>query len=177
MSDIENSQISEPLKDESLSLSEVGSSIKNSRESQNLSTKELAEMLKIGEEQLIAVEQGQAELLPEKVFVKAMIRRISEKLGIEVKLGDESPITNDSTKTEEVKKKESNIIDKKIVAVASITSLSILTLLLGISLPSIIINSFYSKEKTNPNPTTPSTELNNQSPFKLDSSLNPELTN
>ncbi len=61
----------------------VGCFIKEARQGRNESTEKLAKELKIGEGQLIAIENGRTDLLPEKVFVRAMIRRISEKLGLD----------------------------------------------------------------------------------------------
>ena len=51
--------------------------------SRNQSIGELASDLKIGAHQLEAIEEGNEEKLPEKVFVKAMIRRISQKLNLD----------------------------------------------------------------------------------------------
>jgi len=63
-------------------LVQIGELLRKSRLERNISIKELANSLRIGEEQLTAIESGQKELLPESVFVKAMIRRIAEKLAI-----------------------------------------------------------------------------------------------
>ena len=65
------------------SLKRVGNFIKEARISRNLSIEELASDLKIGTHQLQAIEGGNEENLPEKVFIKAMVRRISEKLKID----------------------------------------------------------------------------------------------
>ena len=43
----------------------------------------MASDLKIGAHQLQAIEEGNEEKLPEKVFVKAMISRISQKLKLD----------------------------------------------------------------------------------------------
>tara|TARA_B100000700_G_C14485256_1_gene597051 strand:+ start:52 stop:558 length:507 start_codon:yes stop_codon:yes gene_type:complete len=64
-------------------LQKAGSFIKEARQGRSTSIEELSESLRIGKEQLIALENGQEELLPERVFVKAMIRRVSEKLNID----------------------------------------------------------------------------------------------
>ena len=66
-----------------ISLKEIGKILKESRESKNLSISEVSDSLKIGEEQLDALEKGEEDFLPEMVFVKAMIRRVCEKLKIE----------------------------------------------------------------------------------------------
>ena len=64
-------------------LSKVGSEIKQAREKQQIPISFLAESLKIGEEQLIALEGGDESLLPEKVFIKGMISRVAEKLNLD----------------------------------------------------------------------------------------------
>ena len=65
------------------SLKRIGNFIKEARISRNLTVSELASNLKIGDHQLQAIEEGREDLLPEKVFIKAMVRRISEKLKID----------------------------------------------------------------------------------------------
>ena len=64
-------------------LKSIGNFIKEARISRNQSIEELASDLKIGSHQLQAIEEGNEDLLPEKVFIKAMVRRISEKLKID----------------------------------------------------------------------------------------------
>ncbi len=70
-------------KGENSSLKRIGNFIKESRLSRNQSIEDLASDLKIGTHQLQAIEEGNEEKLPEKVFVKAMIRRISQKLKLD----------------------------------------------------------------------------------------------
>ena len=65
------------------SLKRIGNFIKEARLSKNQSIEELASDLKIGAHQLKAIEEGNEEKLPEKVFVKAMVRRISQKLKLD----------------------------------------------------------------------------------------------
>ena len=67
-----------------MSLKKIGNTIKEARLSKNQSVNELASNLKISEHQLKAIEEGREDLLPEKVFVKAMIKKISEKLKIDI---------------------------------------------------------------------------------------------
>ena len=67
-------------KEEDSSLKRIGNFIKEARLSRDQSVEELASDLKIGSHQLKAIEEGNEEKLPEKVFIKAMIRRISQKL-------------------------------------------------------------------------------------------------
>ena len=67
-----------------MSLKKIGDLIKEARLNKNQSINELASNLKISEQQLRAIEDGRDDLLPERVFVKAMIKKISEKLKIEM---------------------------------------------------------------------------------------------
>ena len=74
---------SDNIPSNSSSLKRIGNFIKEARISRNQSIEELASDLKIGAHQLQAIEEGNEDLLPEKVFIKAMVRRISEKLKID----------------------------------------------------------------------------------------------
>ncbi|MDC3031955.1 helix-turn-helix domain-containing protein, partial [Prochlorococcus sp. AH-716-P08] len=65
------------------SLKRIGNFIKEARLSREQSIEELASDLKIGSHQLKAIEEGNEEELPEKVFIKAMVRRISQKLKLD----------------------------------------------------------------------------------------------
>jgi len=67
----------------SISLKRIGNLIKEARLKNNDSISQLATDLKISAQQFQAIEEGQEELLPEKVFVKAMIKRISERLKLD----------------------------------------------------------------------------------------------
>ena len=89
-------------KGENSSLKRIGNFIKEARLSRNQSTEELASDLKIGAHQLEAIEEGDEEKLPEKVFVKAMVRRISQKL----KLDTEFIMNEFNTERKEVKIEE-----------------------------------------------------------------------
>ncbi len=64
-------------------LQKIGNFIKEARLSRNQSVSELATDLKISIQQLKAIEEGREDLLPESVFVKAMIKRISERLKLD----------------------------------------------------------------------------------------------
>ena len=70
-------------KREQSSLKRIGNFIKEARLSRDQSIEELAADLKIGAHQLKAIEEGNEEELPEKVFIKAMVRRISQKLKLD----------------------------------------------------------------------------------------------
>ena len=65
-------------------LQKIGRLIRETREGRDLSIEELAGSLRIGQEQLIALENGEEHLLPEKVFIKAMIMRVSERLHLDL---------------------------------------------------------------------------------------------
>ena len=80
-------------------LKKIGNLIKEARLSRDQSVEELASVLKIGVHQLKAIEDGNEEVLPEEVFVKAMVRRISQKLKL-----DTAFIMNEfKTESEELK--------------------------------------------------------------------------
>ena len=64
-------------------LQKVGEFLREARQGRNLSIDDLSSSLRIGKEQLIALEQGEEESLPEKVFIRAMVRRIAEKLNLD----------------------------------------------------------------------------------------------
>ena len=84
------------------SLNRIGNFIKEARLSRDQSIEDLASDLKIGAHQLKAIEEGNKEQLPEEVFVKAMIRRISQKL----KLDTEFIMNELNTKRKDVKIEE-----------------------------------------------------------------------
>ncbi len=84
------------------SLKRIGNFIKEARLSRDQSVEELASDLKIGSHQLKAIEEGNEEVLPEKVFIKAMVRRISQKL----KLDTEFIMNEFKTEREEIKIEE-----------------------------------------------------------------------
>ena len=85
------------------SLKRIGNFIKEARLSKNQSIEELASDLKIGAHQLEAIEEGNEEKLPEKVFIKAMIRRISQKLKLDTEfLMDEFKTERKEVKIEEI---------------------------------------------------------------------------
>ncbi len=64
-------------------LQKVGEFLREARQSRNLSVEDLSSSLRIGQEQLVAIEEGDEKSLPEKVFIRAMVRRISEKLDLD----------------------------------------------------------------------------------------------
>ena len=68
---------------ENSSLKRIGNFIREARLSRDQSIEELASNLKIGVHQLKAIEDGNKDMLPEQVFIKAMVRRISQKLKLD----------------------------------------------------------------------------------------------
>ena len=89
-------------KREVFSLIRIGNLIKEARLSRNQSIEELASDLKIGAHQLRAIEEGNEDELPEKVFVQAMVRRIAQKL----KLNTEFIMDEFKSKRKDVQIKE-----------------------------------------------------------------------
>ena len=86
-----------------MSLKKIGNILKEARLNKNQSINELASDLKISEQQLKAIEEGRDDLLPEKVFVKAMIKKISEKLKIDISdMMNEFNNQKEQIKTEEI---------------------------------------------------------------------------
>ena len=92
------------------SLKRIGNFIKEARLSRDQSVEDLASNLKIGSHQLKAIEEGNEEELPEKVFVKAMVRRISQKL----KLDTEFIMNEFKTEKQEIKIEEIEEIVEKV---------------------------------------------------------------
>ena len=64
-------------------LKEIGDQLRQARTDLGLSCDQLAQSLKMGSEQLKALENGDLEKLPEPVFIKAMTRRVASKLGLD----------------------------------------------------------------------------------------------
>ena len=64
---------SENIPNSSSPLKSIGNFIKEARISRNQSVEVLASDLKIGAHQLQAIEEGNEDLLPEKVFIKAKL--------------------------------------------------------------------------------------------------------
>jgi cytoskeletal protein RodZ len=64
-------------------LAVLGQSLRQAREQQGLSAAALAAQLRMGEEQLHALESGDPKRLPELVFVIAQARRVAAALGID----------------------------------------------------------------------------------------------
>ena len=82
LSDGKNSD-NNPIANKKSPLQKVGEFLREARQGRNLSVEDLSSSLRIGKEQLIALEEGDENSLPEKVFIKAMVRRIAEKLDLD----------------------------------------------------------------------------------------------
>ncbi len=61
----------------------AGQVLRRAREAKGLTIHQLAACLHMGDEQLEALEAAQLDNLPEPVFIKAMVRRVASKLGID----------------------------------------------------------------------------------------------
>ena len=114
MDEIKSNKLDKNSKNNS-SLKRIGNFIKEARISRNQSVEELASDLKIGAHQLQAIEEGNEDLLPEKVFIKAMVRRISEKLKIDTEfIMREFKTERKEVKVEEIVQEVSKKLNKKI---------------------------------------------------------------
>jgi cytoskeletal protein RodZ len=65
------------------SLVQVGQQLAEARAAAGLTQDQLASQMHMGVEQLAALERGDQEALPEPVFIKAMVRRLSSHLGLD----------------------------------------------------------------------------------------------
>ena len=134
-------------KGENSSLKRIGNFIKEARLSRNQSVEELASDLKIGAHQLEAIEEGDEEKLPEKVFVKAMVRRISQKLKIDAefimnKFNSEKQEAKIEKKVEEVSKKDYKSKKSKNINRAGFGIFILISGFLGLIASSLIFNLF-----------------------------------
>ncbi len=91
-------------------LKTVGEFLREARQGRNLSIEDLSSSIRIGKEQLIALESGDENALPEKVFIRAMVRRIAEKLNLDTSfiLEELNEKKNNETKYSPVIKKKNN---------------------------------------------------------------------
>ena len=141
-------------------LQKVGAFIKEARIGRGISIEDLAKSLRISKEQLTALENGKEEDLPEKVFIKAMVRRISEKLSLdtnfiinELKERDKSNVVITQKSLEKKNPKNNNQI-----ALACIVSISGI---LGIVTSTLLINNFKSNQDSSLNQKAYITSHNN----------------
>ena len=129
------------------SLKRIGNFIKEARLSKNQSIEKLASDLKIGAHQLEALEEGNEEKLPEKVFVKAMIRRISQKLKLDTEfIMDQFKTERKEVKIEEileeVSKKDTKSRQSKNLDSPRVLIFILISGLLGLIASSLIFNLF-----------------------------------
>ena len=99
----------------------IGLAIKKAREEQNISIVLLSEALKINEDYLMAIEKGDRSSLPELVYVKAMLRKIFERLNIEIV--DTEPHHASTEKGNIPKNKSNGITGKSFYLMISLLSL------------------------------------------------------
>ena len=134
-------------KKEQSSLKRIGNFIKEARLSREQSVEELASDLKIGSHQLKAIEEGNEEELPEKVFIKAMVRRISQKLKLDTEfiMNDfktERPEIKIDEIVEEVAKKTNKTIQSRDLSPVGFWIIILISGLLGLCASSLIFNLF-----------------------------------
>ena len=146
----------ENTKREQSSLKRVGNFIKEARLSREQSVEELASDLKIGSHQLKAIEEGNEEELPEKVFVKAMVRRISQKLKLDTEfIMNEFETERREIKieeiVEEVTKKNNKTRPYKDKSPVGFWVFILISGFLGLAASSLIFN-FFSKSFQNETP-------------------------
>ena len=129
---------------------------KEARLSKNQSIEELASDLKIGAHQLKAIEEGNEDALPEKVFVKAMVRRISQKLKLDTEFimnefkTERQEIKIDEIVEEVAKKNNKNRQSKDLSPVVFLIFI-LISALLGLIASSLIFN-FFSDSSQNETP-------------------------
>ena len=132
-------------KKEQSSLKRIGNFIKEARLSRDQSVEELASDLKIGSHQLKAIEEGNQEELPEKVFVKAMVRRISQKLKLDTEFimnefKTERPEIKIEQIVEEVAKKTNKTRQSKDISPLGFLIFILISGFLGLIASSLIFN-------------------------------------
>ena len=143
-------------------LTRVGNSIKEARLSRDQSIEELASDLKIGVHQLKAIEEGNEEKLPEKVFVQAMVRRISQKLKLDTEFimdqfkTDRGEFKNEEI-VEQVVEKTEKTQESKNMRLVSFVIFILISGFLGLISSSIFFNLFPDSFQNQ----TPKQELNN----------------
>ena len=133
-------------KNEQSSLKRIGNFIKEARLRRDQSVEELASELKIGIHQLKAIEDGNEEQLPEEVFIKAMVRRISQKLKIDTEFINNEFNTNREVvnieKTVENFSKKDNPPQSKNMNPVGLGILILISGFLGLIASSLIFNYF-----------------------------------
>ena len=126
-------------------LQKIGNFIKEARLSRNQSVSELATDLKISIQQLKAIEEGREDLLPESVFVKAMIKRISERLKLDTSfIESELDKPEDTVKIEEIIEEVSNSKKNKYFKKSQLAFFALIAIsgIIGYLFSSLIFNFF-----------------------------------
>ena len=126
-------------------LLKIGNIIKEARLSRNQSVSELATDLKISIQQLEAIEEGREDLLPESVFVKAMIKRISERLKLDTSfIESELDKPEDKVKIEEIVEEVSNSKENKDSKKSQLAFFALIAIsgIIGYLFSSLIFNFF-----------------------------------
>ena len=126
-------------------LQKIGNFIKEARLSRNQSVSELAADLKISVQQLKAIEEGREDLLPESVFVKAMIKRISERLKLDTSfIESELDKPEDKVKIEEIIEEVSNSRENKDFKKSQLAFFALIAIsgIIGYLFSSLIFNFF-----------------------------------
>ena len=134
-----NSSLNFPLK-------KIGNFIKEARLSRNQSISELATDLKISMQQLRAIEDGREDLLPETIFVKAMIKRISERLKLDSSfIESELDKSEDEIKIEEIIEEVANSREHKHLKTTNFgfISLIIISGIIGYLSSSLLFNTLF----------------------------------
>ena len=126
-------------------LQKIGNFIKEARLSRNQSVSELATDLKISVQQLKAIEEGREDLLPESVFVKAMIKRISERLKLDTSfIESELDKPEDTVKIEEIIEEVPNSKKNKYFKKSQLAFFALIAIsgIIGYLFSSLIFNFF-----------------------------------
>ncbi len=137
-----NSSLNFPLK-------KIGNSIKEARLSKNQSISELATDLKISMQQLRAIEEGREDLLPETIFVKAMIKRISERLKLDSSfIESELDKSEDEMKIEDIIEEVSHSREHKNLKTTpfAFISLIIISGMIGYLSSSLLFNTLFDQK-------------------------------
>ena len=138
----QNSRLNLPLK-------KIGNFIKEARLNRNQSVSELATDLKISMQQLRAIEDGREDLLPETIFVKAMIKRISERLKLDSSfIESELDKSEDEIKIEEIIEEVANSRELKDVKTTTFgfISLIIISGIIGYLSSSLLFNTLFDQK-------------------------------
>ena len=126
-------------------LLKIGNLIREARLSRNQSVSELATDLKISIQQLKAIEEGREDLLPESVFVKAMVKRISERLKLDTSfIESELDKPEDKIKIEEIIEEVSNSKKNKYFKKSQLAFFALIAIsgIIGYLFSSLIFNFF-----------------------------------